>query len=111
MLSEAGHMKMRMMCAALLLILFCSCGCIAATSSVMIATTTFQGTAEEIPATLLTPEGAGPFPALVMMHDCSGAAARWAQQLAQRAPMPMRLAAAVRRRAAMPRPGRTASPR
>jgi dienelactone hydrolase len=44
--------------------------------------------ADRIPATLLKPEGAGPFPAVVIMHDCSGlgprssgAPGRWAQML------------------------------
>jgi len=43
---------------------------------------------DSIPATLLKPEGAGPFPAVVMLHDCSGlgprssgAPGRWARQL------------------------------
>ena len=46
------------------------------------------GSSLEIPATLIRPEGAGPFPALVIMHDCSGlgprssgAPARWAAEL------------------------------
>jgi dienelactone hydrolase len=30
------------------------------------------GATEPIPATLLKPDGDGPFPAVVMMHDCSG---------------------------------------
>ncbi len=41
-----------------------------------------------LPATLLKPEGAGPFPAIVMLHDCSGigprssgAPRRWAREL------------------------------
>jgi len=44
--------------------------------------------AERIPATLLRPDGAGPFPAVVMMHDCSGlgpsssgAPGRWTKEL------------------------------
>jgi dienelactone hydrolase len=43
---------------------------------------------DRIPATLLKPEGAGPFPAVVMLHDCSGlgprssgAPGRWAKEL------------------------------
>jgi dienelactone hydrolase len=43
---------------------------------------------DRIPATLLEPEGAGQFPAVVMMHDCSGlgprssgAPGRWANEL------------------------------
>ncbi len=89
MLSIACHMDIRVMRAALLL--FCIGECSAATSGVAIATGTDQGAAEEIPATLLKPEGAGPFPAVVIMHDCSGvgprasgAPARWAEQLVQR---------------------------
>jgi dienelactone hydrolase len=42
----------------------------------------------QIPATLTTPEGAGPFPAIVVMHDCSGlgprssgSPGRWAKEL------------------------------
>jgi dienelactone hydrolase len=44
--------------------------------------------ADRIPATLLKPDGAGPFPAVVMMHDCSGlgprssgAPGRWTKEL------------------------------
>jgi dienelactone hydrolase len=51
-------------------------------------TVTPVGSSLEIPATLIRPEGAGPFPALVIMHDCSGlgarssgAPARWAAEL------------------------------
>jgi dienelactone hydrolase len=46
------------------------------------------GGSETIPATLLMPDGAGPFPAVVVAHDCSGlgprssgAPGRWAQLL------------------------------
>lgn len=46
------------------------------------------GVSEQIPAKLLKPEGAGPFPAVVIMHDCSGvgprssgAPGRWGQEL------------------------------
>jgi dienelactone hydrolase len=49
---------------------------------------TFGVGADRIPATLLKPDGAGPFPAVVLMHDCSGlgprssgAPGRWAKQL------------------------------
>lgn len=44
--------------------------------------------ADRIPATLLKPDGAGPFPAVVMLHDCSGlgprssgAPGRWTKEL------------------------------
>src|SRR5436190_9745933 len=43
---------------------------------------------DRLPTTLLKPDGAGSFPAVVMMHDCSGlgplssgAPGRWAKQL------------------------------
>jgi len=43
---------------------------------------------ERLPTTLLKPDGDGPFPAIVLMHDCSGlgprssgAPGRWAQEL------------------------------
>ena len=48
------------------------------------------GNAQQIPASLLKPEGDGPFPAVVIMHDCSGlgprssgAPARWSRELLQ----------------------------
>jgi dienelactone hydrolase len=53
---------------------------------------TFQsvGPGEKIPATLLKPAGDGPFPAIVILHDCSGlgpkssgSPMRWAQDLLQ----------------------------
>jgi dienelactone hydrolase len=51
-------------------------------------TTTPAGTAEEIPIELSKPDGTGPFPAVVIMHDCSGlgprssgAPGRWAKEL------------------------------
>src|SRR5687768_2944287 len=44
----------------------------------------------EIPATLLKPDGEGPFPAIVIMHDCSGlgprssgAPWRWSRDLVE----------------------------
>lgn len=61
-------------------------GCVAATSSLTITT----GVSEQIPATLLKPDGMGPFPAVVIMHDCSGlgprssgAPLRWARELVE----------------------------
>jgi len=44
-------------------------------STVTIASTT-NGQPQDLPATLLRPEGTGPFPAVVIMHDCSGLGAR-----------------------------------
>lgn len=46
------------------------------------------GSAEQLPTTTLKPDGTGPFPAIVIMHDCSGlgprssgAPMRWAKEL------------------------------
>jgi dienelactone hydrolase len=54
-------------------------------------TTTTYGLSEEIPVTVSRPDGVGPFPAIVLMHDCSGlgpkssrAPARWARELVAR---------------------------
>ena len=48
-----------------------------------------DGLPQDIPATLLKPDGAGPFPAVVILHDCSGLGAhssgapgRWGSLLA-----------------------------
>lgn len=50
---------------------------------------TTGGVRQDVPATLLKPDGDGPFPAIVMLHDCSGlgprssgAPLRWATLLA-----------------------------
>src|SRR3989449_8650731 len=66
-------------------------GCVAATSSLTLTTNAANGTLEQIPATMLKPEGPGPFPAVVIMHDCSGlgprssgAPGRWAKELVGR---------------------------
>src|SRR2546426_9879623 len=61
---------------ALVLSLLLLGGCVGTTSGLSIATTTTNGASEQIPATLLKPDGPGPFPAIVMMHDCSGLGAR-----------------------------------
>jgi len=60
----------------------------AATESAL--TVTPVGSSLEIPATLIKPDGSGPFPAIVIMHDCSGlgprssgAPMRWAKDLVQ----------------------------
>jgi len=54
-------------------------------------TTAPNGAREEIPVTIDKPEGPGPFPAVVIMHDCSGlgprssgAPGRWARELGSR---------------------------
>jgi len=53
-----------------------------------IVTSRPDGTEQRIPASLVKPEGQGPFPAVVMLHDCSGlgmtssgAPGRWADEL------------------------------
>jgi dienelactone hydrolase len=60
----------------------------AAAPGTSIVTTTSDGAEERIPAQLLKPEGPEPFPAVVIMHDCSGlgpsssgAPGRWAKEL------------------------------
>ncbi len=74
----------------LLLCLLLTGGCVAATSSLTLTTTAANGTVEQIPATILKPDGPGPFPAVVIMHDCSGlgprssgAPMRWARELVE----------------------------
>ena len=56
-----------------------------------LATTAPNGAAERIPVTVVRPEGLGPFPAVVILHDCSGlgprssgAPARWSRELVAR---------------------------
>jgi len=63
-------------------------GCIGTAFGLSVDTIAPNGTAEQIPATLSKPDDAGPFPAVVIMHDCSGlgptsggAPARWAKEL------------------------------
>ena len=65
--------------------------CASTASSLSITTTTPSGALEQIPATVLKPDGSGPFPTVVIMHDCSGlgpsssgAPDRWARELVQR---------------------------
>jgi dienelactone hydrolase len=66
-------------------------GCTSTLSGPSMATTTPSGTSEQIPIELVRPDGAGPFPAVVIMHDCSGlgrrsggAPGRWATELVRR---------------------------
>jgi len=63
-------------------------GCAPAISGLAIPTTAPGGFSEQIPASLSKPDGPGPFPAVVIMHDCSGlgprssgAPGRWASEL------------------------------
>jgi dienelactone hydrolase len=62
---------------------------VAYTGSGAIIHSTTGGLAQDLPATVLKPDGAGPFPAIVLLHDCSGlgprssyAPARWGALLA-----------------------------
>ncbi len=73
--------------AALLLSLVVLAGCAVATSGASTATIG----SERLPVSVSRPEGPGPFPAIVIMHDCSGlgprssgAPGRWAQELVGR---------------------------
>lgn len=66
-------------------------GCAAPISGLSIVTTAPNGARERIPAELSRPDGPGPFPAVVIMHDCSGlgpgaggAPRRWAKELVGR---------------------------
>lgn len=66
-------------------------GCASTSSGPSLATITPNGTSEQIPFELVRPDGAGPFPAVVIMHDCSGlgprssgAPGRWAKELVGR---------------------------
>jgi dienelactone hydrolase len=59
------------------------------TSALVSFTSTTDGKPQDIPAILLKPAGDGPFPAIVIVHDCSGlgpgssgSPARWANLLA-----------------------------
>jgi dienelactone hydrolase len=63
-------------------------GCADATSTGSVRTTTPAGTREDIPIAVSKPDGPGPFPAVVIMHDCSGlgtmssgAPGRWSREL------------------------------
>ena len=66
-------------------------GCAAPISGLSITTSSPLGASEQIPVSLSRPEGPGPFPAVVIMHDCSGlgpassgAPDRWARELVKR---------------------------
>jgi dienelactone hydrolase len=66
-------------------------GCATTTSGLSITTTIPNGAPEQIPAMVSKPDGPGPFPAVVIMHDCSGlgpassgAPGRWALELVGR---------------------------
>ena len=63
-------------------------GCATTGSDFPIRTTAPNGLPDRIPATVDRPAGPGPFPAIVVLHDCSGvgpqssgAPARWSREL------------------------------
>ena len=65
--------------------------CAAAAPEGMIATTAPNGAVEHIPTVIARPDGPGPFPAVVILHDCSGlgpgssgAPGRWSRELVAR---------------------------
>ena len=65
--------------------------CCDSSSSLTLTTNSANGRLERIPATMLKPEGTEPFPAVVIMHDCSGlgprssgcARFRWSRELVE----------------------------
>src|SRR5512137_2410451 len=66
-------------------------GCAGTAPEGSIATTAPNGASERIPATVVRPDGPGPFPAVVILHDCSGlgprssgAPGRWSRELVAR---------------------------
>jgi dienelactone hydrolase len=66
-------------------------GCVGPITNLSIPTTATNGSLEQIPGTLYKPYGPGPFPGVVIMHDCSGlgprssgAPDRWARELVGR---------------------------
>lgn len=77
--------------AAALALLACALAACGTASTSSIATTTASGTADQIPIAVMKPDGPGPFPTVVIVHDCSGlgvrssgAPDRWARELVGR---------------------------
>ncbi len=69
---------------ALLAVGLCVAGCTLPAPDVAVGAASAESAAPSIPIKVLKPYGAGPFPAIVMLHDCSGlgprssrAPARW----------------------------------
>ena len=67
---------------------FCAAGCVAPAPEVATPVAAPQASTASIPIRMLKPDGAGPFPAIVMLHDCSGlgprssgAPTRWGELL------------------------------
>jgi dienelactone hydrolase len=75
----------------LVLLTWALTGCAGTASTSSVASTTGSGTADAIPISVMKPDGPGPFPAVVIMHDCSGLGARssgapdrWGRELVRR---------------------------
>ncbi|HUB97503.1 MAG TPA: dienelactone hydrolase family protein [Stellaceae bacterium] len=65
------------LCGAMLLLLVAPASAQQAyTGAAAVIRSETDGAPQELPATLLRPNGAGPFPAIVILHDCSGLGAR-----------------------------------
>jgi dienelactone hydrolase len=80
---------MRARLTLLLIVALGLAGC--ASRGMSILTTAANGAPEELPSRVSVPDGIGPFPAVVILHDCSGlgptssgAPARWARDLVAR---------------------------
>ena len=65
-------MRWRWRLAVVLLCLPFAAACASAGGGETSLTITPVGSAERLPATMMKPEGVGPFPAIVILHDCSG---------------------------------------
>lgn len=85
----ADSTRCKLFWAAALLLYGALCGCPVRATDFLSLSVMPIGAQEPIPATLLKPDGEGPFAAIVMMHDCSGlgrrssgAPQRWAKELA-----------------------------
>jgi dienelactone hydrolase len=83
-------MGMRTTLTPLVLSFLLLAGCINGTSNFNVPMSAANGIIEQIRSTMLKPEGPGPFPAVVIMHDCSGlgsrssgAPMRWARKLVE----------------------------
>jgi hypothetical protein len=78
---------------AVLVLLACGlAGCAGTASTSSTAPTTADGTADPIPITVMKPDGPGPFPAVVIMHDRNAPGGRGATTGGDPPPGPTRSA-------------------
>src|ERR1700675_1965518 len=77
-LSKSPRRRYRRRVSAAVLVLFtCAfAACTGTASTSSLATTTASGAADQIPIAVMKPDGPGPFPTVVIMHDCSGLGGR-----------------------------------